>query len=62
MELSSILSWFAEDFGSTKAAQLRTIAPYLPTESAQRAAERGDVTVSYLAYDWGLNDQKQAQP
>ncbi|RMG32754.1 MAG: DUF547 domain-containing protein [Planctomycetota bacterium] len=55
--LSSILSWFAEDFGSDTAAQLRRIAPYLPTEAARQAALRGNVSISYLDYDWSLNDQ-----
>jgi len=58
-QMSSILSWFAEDFGKNKAAQLRTIAPYLPS-GAQEAAKNNSVDVSYLDYDWGLNDQKTA--
>jgi len=60
MSLSAILKWFAEDFGDTQTAQLRTIAPYLPTETARRAARSGSVSISYLDYDWGLNDQKTA--
>ena len=56
--LSSILSWFGEDFGSNQAAQLKTIAPYLPTEATQNAALNSAVSVSYLDYDWTLNDQK----
>lgn len=55
--LSSILSWFGEDFGSDQAAQLRAIAPYLPTSGGQQAAEANAVRVSYFDYDWGLNDQ-----
>ena len=55
--LSSILSWFADDFGRDQAAQLRAIAPYLPTATAQQAANSNAVRVSYLDYDWGLNDQ-----
>jgi len=57
-QLSSILSWFAEDFGATKAAQLKTIAPYLPTAAARQAAVANSVSVSYITYDWSLNDQK----
>ena len=56
-QLSSILSWFGEDFGVDQAAQLRAIAPYLPTAAARQAAEANSVRVSYLSYDWGLNDQ-----
>ena len=57
-QLSSILKWFAEDFGNTQAARLRYIAPYLPDQTSQRAAARGAGRLSYLRYDWGLNDQK----
>ena len=59
MSLSSILSWFAEDFGNDEAAQLKYIAPYLPTSQAQRAATGGNVGVHYLPYDWSLNDQSR---
>ncbi len=57
LKLSKILSWFAEDFGPNQAAQLRTIASYLPTQAAQSMATSGRARVSYLGYDWGLNDQ-----
>ena len=55
--LSSIMSWFAEDFGSSQAAQLRTISEWLPDKSARAAAQAGSGSVSYLDYDWNLNDQ-----
>lgn len=55
--LSSILKWFAEDFGANKAEQLKTITQWLPTESAQRAALAGNVKIRYLDYDWSLNEQ-----
>ncbi len=55
--LSSILKWFATDFGATKAEQLKTIAQWLPTEAAQRAALAGNVKVRYLDYDWSLNEK-----
>ncbi len=61
MHLSSILKWFGEDFGNDQAAQLRTIAPYLPTQQAYDAALANAVSVSYLDYDWGLNDQAATQ-
>lgn len=61
--LSSIMSWFGEDFGQNQAEQLATIAPYLPTREAYNAAINNRVRVSYLEYDWSLNEQKeQAQP
>ncbi len=57
LELSPILKWFAEDFGASQAAQMRTIAPYLPDQAARNLATRGTATVSYLGYDWKLNDR-----
>ncbi len=60
-QLSAILDWFGGDFGSSQATQLRTIAPYLPSREAYDAAIANSVSVSYLDYDWGLNDQATAQ-
>jgi hypothetical protein len=60
-QLSSILSWFEGDFGSDQATRLKSIAPYLPTESAIGAARANSVSVSYLDYDWSLNDQKTSR-
>ena len=57
IQVSPILDWFEEDFGTTRAEQMATIAPYLPSESAQRLAKSGTARVSYLQYDWALNDQ-----
>lgn len=61
LELSPILKWFAEDFGNDQAARLRAIAPYLPDARAQQLANSGDARVSYLDYDWGLNDQAKVR-
>ena len=55
--LSSILSWFATDFGSSQSAQLRTISKWLPDQEAQAAAQRGSASVTFLDYNWNLNDQ-----
>jgi hypothetical protein len=55
--LSSIMKWFGEDFGSNQAAQLRKIAPWLPDEASRQAASRNSVSVSFLDYDWSLNEQ-----
>ena len=59
--VSPILKWFAEDFGADMAQRLRTIAPYLPTDEARRLATSGSAEVSYLDYDWSLNDQARAK-
>ncbi|MFV2070109.1 MAG: DUF547 domain-containing protein [Pirellulales bacterium] len=57
MALSPILQWYASDFGATAEQQLATISPYLPDEAARQAAARGAARLSFLGYDWGLNDQ-----
>jgi hypothetical protein len=59
--VSSILKWFAGDFGDDQTAQLGSIAKYLPSKAAQQAALSGKGSVKYLEYDWGLNDQKTAK-
>jgi len=56
VQVSPILNWFAEDFGGSPAAQMKTIAPYVPA-SAQALVSSGRARVSYLDYDWGLNDK-----
>lgn len=61
INLSPILEWFAEDFGSSESQRLATIAPYLPDQGARRLATSGRAHVSYLSYDWNLNDQATAR-
>jgi len=56
-KLSSIIDWFKDDFGPNQAALLKTIAPYLPNRAAYDAAIQNSVRVSYLDYDWSLNEQ-----
>lgn len=53
--LSTILKWFAEDFGENQSEQLRSVARFLPG-SARQAIRNKSVRVSYLSYDWKLND------
>lgn len=57
ISVSPILKWFADDFGADQAAQMRTIAAYLPDKASQQLARSGQASVRYLDYDWGLNDQ-----
>ncbi|APZ92874.1 DUF547 domain-containing protein [Fuerstiella marisgermanici] len=57
-QLSEILNWFGEDFGPDQPAQLRTIAKWLPNQAAQAAAQRGAGRVSFIPYNWDLNDQR----
>lgn len=61
VSVSPILKWFGEDFGSDQSARLRTIAPYLPNQQVRNLAESGNVRISYLDYDWDLNDQAKAR-
>ncbi|NQV24888.1 MAG: DUF547 domain-containing protein [Rhodopirellula sp.] len=55
--MSSILSWFGEDFGGNQAAQLRTVSKWLPDRASQTAAQRGTGSISFMDYNWNLNDQ-----
>jgi hypothetical protein len=57
IQLSAIMNWFGEDFGSGQAAQVNTVAPYFP-DSAKVVVEKGSYRVGYLSYDWNLNEQK----
>lgn len=57
-KLSAILQWFGKDFGPDQASQLRAISKYLPTQTAQAAANSNAVSVSFLDYSWDLNDSK----
>jgi hypothetical protein len=54
--VSPILKWFAEDFGANQGDQLRRIAPYLPDAASRQLAKSGSTRISYLDYNWGLND------
>jgi hypothetical protein len=54
--LSSILQWYGEDFGSGRAEVLRRLAPWAPATS-RPALDAPNASVSYLPYDWSLNEQ-----
>lgn len=58
IKLSKILSWFGKDFGRDNTAMLLAISPYLPDYSARQFVNQEKVTVRYLDYDWGINEQK----
>lgn len=59
-QMSSIMDWFKGDFGANQTAQLNTISQWLPTAAAQNAARSGRVSISYLDYNWQLNEQAKA--
>ncbi|MFT5527110.1 MAG: hypothetical protein ACI9HK_005092, partial [Pirellulaceae bacterium] len=50
-----------EDFGSSQRAQLQYFGPFLADAQARSAATAGRGSISYLGYDWDLNDQKTLQ-
>lgn len=58
VHLSSILQWFAKDFGSTQTAMLQTISAWVP-EDARAALASGRVRVAFNDYNWQLNDQQR---
>jgi hypothetical protein len=57
LQVSPILNWYGDDFGPSQAALLETILPYLPEDVAQGLQTERNVRVSYLDYDWSLNEQ-----
>ncbi len=54
--LNSILDWFGADFGSSNKAIIEELIPYLP-EEAKTAVGITEFRISYLTYNWDLNDQ-----
>jgi len=58
VRVSSILKWFGEDFGPTPQKALARLAQYMPDERTRQLIASGRFSVSYLKYDWSLNDWK----
>ena len=61
LRLSPIMNWYAADFGATQTERLRRIVPWLP-QPARELALSGDVRLTFLEYDWSLNDQTTSAP
>ena len=57
--LSRIFKWFDDDFGGSRDALQRFIAPYFDGTVADRLSQ-ADYTVDFLSYDWTLNDRSAA--
>ncbi|MDE3180234.1 MAG: DUF547 domain-containing protein [Acidobacteriota bacterium] len=55
-EISSIFKWDARDFGTFPGGLLGFLRKYAPPGAVPEAGNR-KVTISYLPYNWGLNDQ-----
>jgi len=54
--LSSIFSWYSEDFGQTEADVVSTLIKYLTPEQKAKIKNFSDTT--QYAYNWQLNDYK----
>ena len=54
-EVSSIFKWFKEDFD--KAGGVKKVLAEKAPEKDRALLTSGDYDVSYLSYNWGLNDQ-----
>lgn len=57
IEVSAILDWFGNDFGSTPQKALARLATYMPDEATRQLVSSEDYSVSFIEYDWGLNRQ-----
>jgi uncharacterized protein DUF547 len=60
VQLSPILKWYADDSGKTPAEILQSVAPQLPAEIKAKLLDEHKLRISYLDYDWSLNDQAAA--
>lgn len=54
-EISAVFKWFAEDF--EKAGGLKKTLEQFAPDRYRDFLSGGDYSISYLSYDWGLNDQ-----
>lgn len=57
IKVSPIMEWFATDFGEGSAEQMKYISRYVADEAGKKLAASGTARVTYLEYDWSLNDQ-----
>jgi len=59
--LSRILKWYGQDFGASTEDLQRFMAPYFDG-AVQEKLGRAAYDVTFLPYDWSLNDQERASP
>lgn len=59
IRLSSIFTWYAEDFVDGKKTAIDYVAKYYKNKKRLAAARQKGYTVTFLDYDWGLNEQKK---
>ena len=71
--LSKIMEWFASDFEPESSAPNQTghgtlspllnfLLPYLPPGDAEYLRENPDIAVTFVEYDWALNDRDHPEP
>ncbi len=71
--LSKIMEWFARDFQADSSApnqnghgalspQLRFLLPYLRPSDAEYLRGNPDIAVTFVEYDWALNDRVYPDP
>ncbi len=56
VKVSKILDWFKDDFITKSGSRAKFIQPYAPAEARKILEARGDSALSFLGYDWNLND------
>lgn len=56
-QLSSLLDWYGSDFGASSSVQLKRYSRWMPTDQSRKAAAKGTGSISYLDYNWQLNQQ-----
>lgn len=57
VKLSPILKWYGADFGSNPDEIIHRVFNWLPEEDRRWLATHPGWRLTYLGYDWGLNDQ-----
>lgn len=59
LEISSIFKWYGGDFEKNSNTLIAFLAPRITENQADQAIIRsGKASLTYLDYDWSLNDQK----
>jgi hypothetical protein len=58
LEVSKIFDWFKEDFGVREKFLARFAQALADSPEAQRAVAEGRAPLSFLDYDWTLNDAR----
>ncbi len=58
VHLNSMLKWFARDFGDDSDEQRACLATYFNDPFTKHLIQSADTEISYIPYDWSLNEQK----